>query len=96
MYARITPFQMHSDRRADALRIADEKILPRLKGLQGFKHMYVLAEENSERALVITLWDSAANEQASRPGVGQGFEQLGDILIGQPQSSQIYEVAFEG
>jgi heme-degrading monooxygenase HmoA len=95
MYARVTQFQMKPGRRDDAVRIADQEILPGMKEDQGFRHIYVLVDEQGTDGMVITLWETAADEQASRAKVGQRFGQLSDVLAGQPQPSQVYEVATE-
>lgn len=95
MYARISQFQMNPDRRAEAVRLSDE-IIPDMKDDPGFRHIYVLADESKSEGMVITLWESAEDEQTSRAKVSQRFGKLGDVVVGQPQPSQVYEVLTEG
>ncbi|MDQ4044053.1 MAG: hypothetical protein M3173_01190 [Chloroflexota bacterium] len=87
---------MQPGRRADAARVADQDIIPGMTADQGFKHIYVLADDTSGEGMVITLWESEADLQASQSKVGQRFGLLGDIIVGQPQPSRIYEVVSEG
>ncbi len=96
MYARVTRFQMQLERREDANRITEQEITPGLRRELGFKHLYVLAAPETEPGMVVTLWASQADEEASRPTTGQRFARLGEILTGPPQPSEVYGVTAEG
>ncbi len=96
MYARVTRFQMQVERREDANRITEQEIAPGLRGEPGFKHLYVLVAPETGQGMVVTLWESRADEEASRPTTGQRFARLGAILAGPPQPSEVYEVMAEG
>ncbi len=96
MYARVTRFQMQMERREDASLITEQEITPGLRGEPGFKHLYVLVAPESGQGMVVTLWESQAAEEASRPTTGQRFARLGEILTGPPQPSEVYEVTAEG
>lgn len=96
MLARVTQFQMQPGRGADAGRVANQDIIPGMTEDHGFKHIYVLVDDSSGDGMVITLWESEADQQASQAKVSQRFGQLGDIIVGQPQPSRVYEVVSEG
>ena len=96
MYARVTRFQMQVERSEDANRITEQEITPGLRQEPGFKHLYVLVARETGQGMVVTLWESQAAEEASRPTTGQRFALLGEILTGPPGPSEVYEVTAEG
>lgn len=96
MYARVTPFQFDINRAAEAIRIADEQIIPGLQEEHGFQQIYVLANLESGQGMVVTMWESPEAEEASRPRSGERFARLGPILTAPPQPGQNYEVVNQG
>lgn len=92
MFARVTRFEMDVNRQEEASRIADTQISPGLRQEPGFKHMYALVDRQTGSGMVVTVWDSQADEEASRKKAGQYFAKLGDVLTAPPQRSEVYDV----
>lgn len=92
MFARITRFEMDIARRDEAMRISDTQISPGLQQEPGFKQMYALIDPDTGEGLVFTLWESEADEVASRPHVGRYFGMLGPMLKAVPDPGHVYEV----
>ena len=92
MHARVTTFSADASRLAEANRISEAEIIPRLREQPGFHAIYVLVDRDSGEGLVVTIWDSAEREGASRGTVAQSFARLGGILTGPPSPSRVYGV----
>lgn len=96
MYARVTQFQADPARADEASRIVDHEIIPGLREEPGFERMYALVDMQTGQGMVVTIWESPAAEEASRPRVGERFARLGPILTGPPQPGQTFTVVNQG
>jgi hypothetical protein len=96
MVARVTTFTADPSRHANAIHIADTKIIPRLQQQPGFTAIYVLVDNQSGDGIVVTLWESDEHEVASRSTAGESFAHLGNILTGPPSPGRVYSVVNEG
>ena len=92
MFARVTRFEMDVNRQDEASHISDTQIRPGVRQEPGFKHMYALVDRQTGSGMVVTVWNSQADEEASRKKVGQYFAKLGDVLTAPPQRSEVYDV----
>ena len=92
MYARVTRFQMDTNRRNEAAEISDSRIAPALRDTPGFKRMDVLVDPGDGDGLVVTYWESRAAEVASRESVSRHFGTLGAILTAPPEPSRAFEL----
>ena len=61
---------------ADISRIASENVGPWLREYEGYRGTLVLTDQNAETARLITLWDSAEDEQRARASRGAMRDQL--------------------
>lgn len=96
MYARVTEIQFDPSRRDDALRISEQDVIPAMREEQDFEHIYVLADMESGKGVIVTLWSSQEGEQASRATIASRFAKLGDIMTAPPSPSKVYEVVSHG
>lgn len=92
MLARVTRFTAKTDKFDEMHRTAEEQIDPDMKDDPGFKGIYVLGDRSSGDSLVITMWDTPETEEASRENVARRFGMIRELMSGEPQSSDIYEV----
>ena len=61
---------------ADISRIASENVGPWLREYEGYRGTLVLTDQNAETARLITLWDSAEDEERARESRGAMRDQL--------------------
>ena len=96
MYARVTSGQLHPDKIDEATRIYRESITPALKQAKGFKTLLVLADRATGKGLVITLWETEAELQASQTS-GLYQEQAAKLaqLLASMSSVETYEVTVQ-
>jgi heme-degrading monooxygenase HmoA len=66
MFARVTPFEIDTLRipLADAERLFDEQVVPRLREQHGLTGFYVMRTEEG-KGLVVSLWDTEEDANAS-------------------------------
>jgi heme-degrading monooxygenase HmoA len=97
MFARVTPFEIDTLRipLADAERLFDEQVVPRLEQQPGMAGFYVMRTPEG-KGLVITLWET---EQAAIAGIESGYydEQVSRFVtfMRQPPGREHYEVTRE-
>ena len=92
MYARLTECQVDANRIDEAIVISSEQIGLGMQETPGFQRMFVLGDRATGDTVVFTLWESAEAEQASRSQIASRFAPLGDILLGPPKPTKVYEV----
>jgi heme-degrading monooxygenase HmoA len=97
MFARVTPFEIDTVRMplADAERLFDERVVPRLEQQPGLRGYYVMRTDEG-KGIVLTLWDT---EAAATAGVESGYydEQIATFLtiMRQPPGREHYKVVRE-
>jgi heme-degrading monooxygenase HmoA len=94
MFARVTPFEIDTLRipLADAERMFDEQVVPRLAQQPGLLGYYVMRTPEG-KGLVVTLWET---EAAATAGIESGYydEQVAKFVtfMRQPPGREHYEV----
>jgi hypothetical protein len=61
---------------ADVTRLADENVGPWLREYEGYRGTLVFADEASDTARLITLWETAEDETRARASRGSMRDQL--------------------
>ena len=61
---------------ADISRLAGESVGPWLREYEGYRGTLVLVDEGAQTARLITLWESAADEERARTSRGAMRDQL--------------------
>ena len=61
---------------ADISRMASENVGPWLREYEGYRGTLVLTDQNAETARLITLWESAEDEERARASRGAMRDQL--------------------
>ncbi len=62
--ARIATTTVHSAKIEDGRLHWEQHIIPAMKRAQGFRHLYVLGDDKTNRVTTISLWDSEADAEA--------------------------------
>ena len=97
MFARVTMFQMRSDRIDEAIKIYIENVTPVRKSQKGACGGYFLTDRKASKCMAISLW---ANEEDALTNERSGYyqEQLCKFknLLAAPIARELYEVSAEG
>ena len=67
MYARVTSTQIAPANIEEATRITRDVVIPAAQRAKGFKGYLALGDRATGKTLVITLWETAADRDASGP-----------------------------
>lgn len=96
MYARVTNGQLHPDKIDEATRVYQESIVPALKHAKGFKSLLALTDRATGKGLVIALWETEAEMQASQTSglYQEQMMKMAHLLVGMP-SVETYEVTVQ-
>jgi heme-degrading monooxygenase HmoA len=97
MYARVVTVQFKQGMSGEGKRITEQSILPAVKQEKGFKNIYLLADDNTDKGIFVSLWESEADLKASE---SSGFFQeqmtkLGAVFAA-PPSRDLLKVAVQG
>jgi hypothetical protein len=77
---------------ADISRIAGESVGPWLREYEGYRGTFVFADEEARTARLITLWDSAEDEERARTSRGAMRDQLAGTAGMQVVAFEVFEV----
>ena len=95
MYARVITVQYQPGKMDEGLQIYRELILPETRQLKGYKGAMALVDRSTDKAISISLWQSAGNAQASGEGsayLQSGLAKLASLFATAP-GIETYEVA---
>ncbi len=97
MYARVNTMQYQPGKVDEAFQIFRESILQETKRLAGFQAVTVLLDHKTDKAVVITLWQTEADARASGPSSSYMQTQLSKAasLFATPPTIEFYEVALQ-
>lgn len=62
------------------------------EGLEEVKGGYILVDENKEKIMVISLWETKEKAEASLPAAKKIFEEI-EKITGWPVETEHYEIA---
>lgn len=81
---------------AEVSRLAGESVGPWLRAYEGYRGTFVLVGADGETSRIITLWETAENEEAARTARGAMRDQLVGMAGLEVVGFEVYEVpAFE-
>ena len=97
MYARVVTGQYQPGKVDEGEQIYRESILPAARQQPGFKGALGLVDRSSGKAISITLWQTAANAQASGASSSYGQAQLAKVasLLTVAPTIETYEVVVQ-
>src|SRR5688500_14187835 len=92
MQARIGTIEGDAGKIDDAVKIINEKILPALKGLEGFTAVNFLADRTAGKLVAVAFYrDEAALEESAEP-VNQMRTEVAEAMNGNVVSVDSYEL----
>ena len=92
MQARISTIEGDAGKIDDAVKIFDEKIIPALKGLQGFTAVNVLADRSAGKLVAVAFYADEAALEGSVEAVGPMRTEVADAMGGKVVSVESYEL----
>ena len=96
MFARVSIIEGSPDRLEESIRQTREEIIPEAKRMHGFNGLYDLIDRKTGKGMVITLWETEADLNASTEAANKLRAQASETLAAtQPPKVEIYEVALQ-
>ncbi len=92
MFARVTTVQGPPDSLDEAARMIQEKVIPAIRQMRGFKDAYWMADRQSGKVIAVALWESEEALRASAAAVEQSRTQSTQAFGATVQSVEEYEV----
>ena len=91
MFSRVTTTTGQA-KKADVVRTIQQRLIPSIKDLKGFKGAYWLRDEKTGKGLAVSFWDSEDALNASAGPVGQLRTQSTNELGIEVESVESFEV----
>ena len=96
MYARTGTSQMKPGKMDEAIGLYRDSVVPVLKEQKGFKGLYWLADRNTDKYTVITLWETEADMTATETsGLLQEVITKFAGFVAAPPTVERYEVSLQ-
>jgi hypothetical protein len=93
MYARISTIEGDAAKIDDAVAIINEKIMPALKGIQGFTAANFLVDRSAGKLVAVAFWDNEAALEGSAEAVEPMRTEVADAMNGKLVGFESYELA---
>ena len=92
MHVRISTVQADPSRIDDGVAVINDKVLPTLKGLDGFRAANFMVDRSSGKLVGIAFWDSEEAMNASAAAVEPIRSVVADTMDGKVVSVESYEL----
>ena len=92
MQARITTIEGDAGKIDDAVKIINEKVLPTLKGLEGFTAANFLADRAAGKLVGVAFWQDEAALGGSAEAVESLRNEVAETLNGKVVGAEAYEL----
>jgi hypothetical protein len=92
MYARISTIEGDLGKIEDAVEVINQKIIPTLKGVEGFRAINFLADRSTGKLLAVAFWDNQAALEGSVEAVGPLRNAVADSMDGKITSVESFEL----
>lgn len=94
MYARLVEIEgIDPSNRDEAIENLRERVIPALKGLEGFAGFLSLVDEDNRRARGIVLWETRQNAEEGEREMAPRREEMMSQMGATVHSADLYEVA---
>lgn len=92
MFARISTIEAEPGRIDDGIAVINDKVIPTLKGIDGFRAVNFLADRANGKLLGVAFWDSQEALEASVGAVNSIRTSVADATGGKVTSVESFEV----
>ena len=96
MYAQLITVKVKPDKIKEFRELYQEYINPEVKSTEGYRGFYLLLDEESSRAISVTLWKDKAAADASEEANLYLEQRAGYPLFAAPPVREGFEVAVKG
>jgi hypothetical protein len=93
MYARISTIEGDGAKIDDAVKIINEKVMPALKALEGFRAANFLVDRAAGKLVGVTFWDNEAALEGSAEAVRPMRTEVAEAINGKVVGFEAYELA---
>jgi quinol monooxygenase YgiN len=93
-YARVVKGDLQPGKMDDFVRLFENEFAPAMQQASGFQQLVALSDRTTNSFLVVTIYASQADVEASEPGFRERASKATAFLTGPPQAS-VYEVAVQ-
>lgn len=98
MHARMSTYQagqsLSDQDVAQALKVAEEQVLPAAREMDGFRGILYLVERETGRSISVTLWDSEAALRASEEAANRLRERSAQATGDEIRGVERFEIAY--
>jgi hypothetical protein len=92
MHARMSTVQGDPSKIDDAVAVINDKIIPKIKELNGFTAVNFLADRSSGKLVAVAFWQDEAALQGSAEAIGSMRNEVADVLGGKVENVETYEL----
>ena len=92
MQARVSTIEGDAGTIDDAVKVINEKIMPALKGLAGFRAANFLVDRSAGKLVVVAFWDSEAALEGSAEAVEPMRTEVAEAMNGKVVGFESYEL----
>lgn len=92
MHVRISTIQADPSRIDDGIAVINDKVLPTLKGIDGFRAANFMADRSAGKLVGVAFWDSEEAMQASAAAVDPIRNVVAEAMDGKIVSVEPYEL----
>jgi hypothetical protein len=92
MQARISTIQGDADKTDDAVTVINEKVIPALRGLQGFTAVNFLADRSAGKLVAVAFYADEAALEGSVEADGPIRTEVADAMGGKVVGAESYEL----
>jgi heme-degrading monooxygenase HmoA len=92
MQARMSTIEGDAGKIDDAVKVINEKIMPALKGLDGFRAANFLVDRSAGKLVVVAFWDSEAALEGSAKAVEPMRTEVAEAMNGKVVGFESYEL----
>lgn len=94
MFARVVSFQGKPGQADAGIRNFRDEVIPQLRTMSGFKGAQLLIDRKTGKAMVVALWDSEKDLQASNTATAKLRAQAAQVVgAAHPPTVEVYEAA---
>lgn len=87
----MTPYSFDPAKLQDVVHLTEERLIPVLRQLPGFRRYTGAGDRAAGRGVVLTEWDDLEHAQTLRTAIGGLVQEMADLGI-HLEAAQLYEV----
>ena len=95
MYARLVSVQVESNRVDECIAVFREQNAVALAAQPGFHKVYYFMNRPTGKVTSVTLWNTKADEKASRQNIARLIDNIGDLLVAEEVHQETLEVVHQ-